>query len=121
MLIGFSVPDRIGGNGARAYQCSACGGLITYSDRLIPIEGTNRHFFVNPAGAELNFHTFQSCPGAISIGEPTEEQTWFSGYYWRMAFCSHCGQHLGWYYEAISRYDRPSEFWGIIVNNLTSE
>ena len=58
--------------------------------------------------------------GAIAIGEATEAYSWFSGYYWRMAFCRHCGQHLGWHYEAVSRYERPLEFWGILAVNLKS-
>ncbi|MFH1350879.1 MAG: cereblon family protein [Pseudomonadota bacterium] len=121
MLILISTFDGGGGNGARAYQCISCGGLITQSDRLIPVEGTNRHLFVNPAGTECDFHTFLSCPGAIALGEATDEHTWFSGYYWRMAFCRTCGQHLGWRYETVSRYGRPTEFWGILINHLASE
>jgi hypothetical protein len=27
-----------------------------------------------------------------------------------MAFCRHCGQHLGWHYEAVSTFERPREF-----------
>lgn len=119
MLNLLSALNGMGGNGAKAYQCIACGGLITHSDRLIAVGGANRHLFVNPAGVECDFHTFYSCPGAIAIGEATEAYSWFSGYSWRMAFCRHCEQHLGWYYEAVSRYERPLEFWGILVAQLT--
>jgi hypothetical protein len=37
-----------------------------------------------------------------------------------MAFCRHCGQHLGWHYEAVSPLERPNEFWGILVTYLRS-
>ena len=121
MIILFSALDGIGGNGAKAYQCIACGGLITHSDRLIPIGGTNRHLFVNPAGVKCDFHTFYSCPGAAAFGQATGEHTWFSGYFWRMAFCRQCGQHLGWYYEATSKTERPREFWGILVSHVISK
>lgn len=113
--------DGIGGNGAKVYQCVACGSLITHSDQLVLIGGTNRHLFVNPAGLECDFQTFQSCPGAVAVGEGIEVHTWFSGYMWRMAFCRRCSQHLGWYYEAILKSKRPWEFWGIIVSHVRSQ
>jgi hypothetical protein len=80
MFILFYTLDGIGGNGAKAYQCVACDSLITHSDQLIPIGGMIRHLFFNPAGTECDIYTFQSCPGAIALGEATEVHTWFSGY-----------------------------------------
>lgn len=118
MLFFISVLDKIGGNGAKAYLCAACRGLITHSDHLLVVDGQNRHFFVNPAGVECDFYTFSSCPGAIALGEATEAHTWFSGYGWRMAFCAQCGQHLGWQYEVVSTLKRPFTFWGILVARL---
>lgn len=121
MIISFhGVDSKIGGNGARTFQCTSCGGLITQSDRLLPMGGTNRHLFVNLLGIECDFHTFSYCPGAIAVGEATDEQSWFSGYAWRMAFCRHCGQHLGWYYEGVWKSKQPIEFWGILVSRLMS-
>jgi len=121
-MLGFlAATNGMGGNGAKVYQCKTCGGLITHSDRLIAVGGANRHLFTNPAGVDCDFQTFYSCPGAIAIGQATEAHTWFSGYCWRMAFCRHCEQHLGWHYEAVSRYERPLEFWGILVSQLTTE
>jgi hypothetical protein len=38
-----------------------------------------------------------------------------------MAFCRQCGQHLGWYYEAILKSARPLEFWGILVPQVKSQ
>lgn len=118
MLGLFSPVKGIGGNGAKVYQCTNCGGLITYSDRLLRIGTSNRHSFVNPVGVECDFHSFSDCPGAVPHGPATEAHTWFPGYRWRMAFCRHCGQHLGWHYEAAMVFDRPSEFWGILVSHL---
>jgi hypothetical protein len=37
-----------------------------------------------------------------------------------MAFCRHCGQHLGWHYEAVSTFERPRAFWGILVSHLVA-
>ncbi|HYA03388.1 MAG TPA: cereblon family protein [Syntrophobacteria bacterium] len=120
MAFTHSVPDGIGGNGAKAYQCVACGGLVTYSDRLICIGTSTRHRFVNPAGVKCEFHTFFSCPGAVAHPEATEAHTWFPGYRWRLAFCRRCGDHLGWHYEATSPLLRPQDFWGILVAHLSS-
>ena len=119
-MIFFSSLDSISGNGAKAFQCSSCGGLITHSDRLASLSGRSRHLFVNPSGIEFDFQIFNSCPGAVAFGEATEEHTWFAGYAWRMAFCRQCGQHLGWYYEGISRARRPTGFWGILVSRLVT-
>jgi cereblon len=120
MMLMFVGAHGTGGNGAKAYQCIRCGGLITHSDQLIPVRGANRHLFTNPAGIECDFHTFTSCTGAMTIGEATEAQTWFPGYGWSFALCRHCGQHLGWHYEAVLRSERPREFWGILVSHLSS-
>jgi hypothetical protein len=89
----FSSLRGVSGNGVETYQCAGCRGLVTHSDRLLRINASDRHFFLNPAG-------------------------WFPGYRWRMAFCRHCGQHLGWHYEAVSTFERPREFWGILVSHL---
>jgi hypothetical protein len=113
--------DAIGGNGEKAYQCFACGELITYSDRVVAIAGRSRHFFVNPAGVECDFKTFYACRGAVTVGGPTLTDTWFPGFSWRMAFCRGCGQHLGWYYEAVSTAEWPSAFWGILLSQLTAK
>ncbi len=120
-MLGFFSPLKgVGGNGAKVYQCISCGGLITYSDRLLRIGASSRHLFVNPAGVQCDFHTFTDCPGALAHGVATEAHTWFPGYRWRMAFCRLCGQHLGWHYEAVSVFHRPNEFWGILVTHTVS-
>ena len=117
----ISVVDGISGNGAKAYKCRSCGGPVTFSDRLKRIVGAHRHLFVNPAGLECDFHTFYACPGAMALGDPVEAHTWFPGYTWRMAFCRQCGQHLGWYYEAVLSHQRPWDFWGILVSHVINE
>lgn len=110
--------DGLGGNGAKAYKCSTCGAVVTSSDRLLAINGTNRHHFINPMGLHCEFYTFASCPGALPLGAPTEAYTWFPGYDWCLALCLHCREHLGWQYVAASRKERPSEFWGLLVPHL---
>lgn len=93
--------------------------MITNSDRQIAIDGKKRHHFVNPAGIECEFYTFLSCPGAVSHRQSTDANTWFSGYRWSLAFCSHCFSHIGWHYEAMAPEERPVEFWGILCSHLS--
>jgi predicted RNA-binding Zn-ribbon protein involved in translation (DUF1610 family) len=114
------VIKATGGNGAKVFQCFACGYLITRSDHLISLQGKNRHVFINPVGIEFDFQTFSSCDGAIAVREATVEHTWFPGYAWRFALCGRCGEHLGWYYEGVSSWNRPSAFWGILVARINS-
>jgi len=108
----------IGGNGSKAYRCSACESVITYADRLIAVLGIKRHGFTNPAGVFCDFFTFSSCPGAITLGNPTEEYSWFYGYGWSLALCQSCSSHLGWHYKATSRLRGVPEFWGILVQRI---
>ncbi len=118
MHLGHPHLENVGGNGAKAYACAACGVLMTSSDRLLPVQGSNQHRFINPAGVECDFHTFYACPGAVALGEPTDAHSWFVGYAWRMAFCHQCGQHVGWFYESISHKRPPLQFWGILQTRL---
>ena len=121
MIFVQSFLEGIGGNGSKAFQCAFCEGLISSSDRLIVIDGRNRHRFKNPCGIECDFHTFYACPGAVAVGDATDADTWFPGYKWTMAFCRFCGQHIGWYYERISMFEPAPEFWGILVSNTVSK
>jgi hypothetical protein len=108
----------MGGNGSKAYRCLACNSVVTYSDRLVAVSGSKRHRFTNPAGVICEFLTFFSCPGAMTFGNPTEENSWFPGYGWNFALCQSCGNHLGWHYIAASMLEESPEFWGILVYQI---
>jgi hypothetical protein len=62
----FSSLRGVSGNGVETYQCAGCRGLVTHSDRLLRINASDRHFFLNPAGVECDFYTFSDCPGVVS-------------------------------------------------------
>ena len=111
----------IGGNGSKAYRCSACDSVITYSDRLVAVSGAMRHRFINPVGILCEFFTFSSCPGGITFGDPTEEHSWFPGYCWSLALCRGCGNHLGWHYRACLEFKDLPQFWGILVHQLLTD
>jgi hypothetical protein len=61
----FSSLRGVSGNGVETYQCAGCRGLVTHSDRLLRINASDRHFFLNPAGVECDFYTFSDCPGGF--------------------------------------------------------
>jgi cereblon len=116
-----ALSGGIGGNGTTAFKCSFCASVVTYSDRLVAIAQSKTHSFTNPAGVRCEFYTFASCPGAIPIGNPTQEHTWFPGYQWSLALCRNCGNHLGWLYESVSRTRKPGGFWGILRYHILTE
>jgi len=109
-----------GGNGNKAYLCLNCNLAITYSDRLLAVSGSKRHSYVNPAELTCEFLTFSSCPGGMTLGLPTEQYSWFSGYSWCLAVCGNCHNHLGWHYRRLSESEGPTEFWGILINQIRS-
>lgn len=105
-----------GGNGAKAYRCASCQSLIASSDNLAAVFGSSTHSFANPAGVRCDFFSFLFCPGAVGVGPPTEADSWFPGYLWSFALCRHCGEHVGWRYQAALEAARPMIFWGILIS-----
>jgi len=125
-----SPSSEIGENQSKAYRCTGCKSVITYSDRLVALLGDNWHRFRYSAGVFCELFTFSSCPGAFNIGHPNENYSWFPGYGWSFALCQKCGNHLGWHYKASSRLseiveftgiEELPEFWGIMVKRVFPE
>jgi hypothetical protein len=109
-----SLSHGTGGNGKKAFRCFFCNSIVTSSDRVVTIDGSNIHCFTNPSGLRCEFQTFSSCPGALPYGHPTIEHSWFPEYRWSMALCRQCKNHLGWHYTAIAEFSKPREFWGLL-------
>ncbi|HEX9100995.1 MAG TPA: cereblon family protein, partial [Polyangia bacterium] len=84
-----------GGDGARAYWCSACKTRVAAEDDAVAVAGAHQHRFVNPAGVEFEIGCFARA-ACRSDGEPTLEHTWFAGFAWSYASCANCRAHLGW-------------------------
>jgi hypothetical protein len=51
----------------------------------------------------------------VSMGEPTEEFSWFPGFFWTIASCRICDEHLGWIFHAS---DKTIAFQTLIVTKL---
>ncbi len=101
------------GRGGRLL-CAACGHAITRVDRRIERNGAHHHRLTNPLGIVFRVGCFSRASGCAEVGEPTEQWSWFQGYFWRIALCGGCGIHLGW------SYDRPGvdAFHGLILDRL---
>lgn len=69
--------------------------------------------FTNPAGIRFFISCYQQAPGCSLVGRPTQDNSWFGGYYWQLALCTDCNEHLGWYYE-----NRQRGFFGLIRDRL---
>jgi filamentous hemagglutinin family protein len=93
--------------------CKVCHHSITSLDQKIQVNGTHHHIFRNPAGLVFEIGCFSSAHGCVNYGTPTLEYTWFNGFTWRYALCSHCHLHLGWFYQSPT-----SCFYGLILSNL---
>ncbi|GMT05023.1 hypothetical protein PENTCL1PPCAC_27197 [Pristionchus entomophagus] len=117
--------------------CRACGKTITQgtfvtkkSDQMsspstidydyeMAVGGTNTtiHVFTNPAGER--FHVLNALDANVRLNtDPTDDATWYPGYTWVITTCSHCGAHMGWYFE--SREDRTKVFHGIVLDKVIS-
>ena len=100
---------------ARAIRCKACGRPITTSAERTSIAGAHEHTRFNPHGSVFRFGCFRAAPGCIVAGEPTGDDTWFTGYRWSYALCGGCGEHLGW------RFDGDPGFFGLVLEKLVED
>jgi len=96
--------------------CKTCLNLITLDSYGIEVDGSHSHTFMNPRGIVFNIGCFMNAQGCFTMGNPTAEFTWFSGYSWSHVICANCVNHLGWYYQSGS-----SSFYGLILDQLMKE
>ena len=94
--------------------CRYCLSPITTEAAAISMDGQHHHSQCNPHGYFFHFGCFSDAPGCRIIGDPVTTDSWFNGYAWQIANCSHCQVHLGWYFSGQS----PT-FFGLLHNRLT--
>lgn len=83
------------------------------SDRII-INGSHNHTFANPHGIVFEIGCFADATGCGTIGAPTNEFTWFNGYFWQVAICGSCLTHIGWRFSGSGL----NNFFGLIHDRL---
>lgn len=96
--------------------CATCGHVITSRDQRISVAGSHHHTFTNPMGLVFEIGCFRDAPGCGQTGSATEDWTWFDGFSWRIAVCSHCRSHLGWSYQS----EHSEGFFGLIADRLVA-
>jgi hypothetical protein len=100
--------------------CSSCGQLIARDEDLLHFESAMavKSFetrdllssktvplqrFVNPQGFSFDVFTMHHKDAVFrQTNLLFTEFSWFPGYAWKFASCIHCGQHLGWGFEAVA-------------------
>ena len=110
------VDDVLALSSGRRLLCAACGEPITGEEQRVAVEGRHQHRRTNPAGIDFDFGCFSAAPGAVAVGSPTLEHTWFAGFSWRLSICRGCGFHLGWRFEGAA-----AAFHGLIFDRLEAE
>lgn len=107
--IAFEVDDDIGLEPEKSVRCSACEHELTKPSLAIQ---PHEHTFRNPWGITFHIVLYRDVPGAIDIGTPTMEATWFPKYAWSSAHCAECQNHLGWWFHGADK------FAGLITNRI---
>lgn len=96
--------------------CMSCAEPVARKSDATSVNGRHAHQCVNPYGIRFHVGCFASALGCDLSGRPTSADTWFSGYLWRLASCSACRTHLGWYFERGHEY-----FYGLILDRIRNE
>ena len=93
----------------KSVRCKNCGFDITSPSLAIE---PHEHTFRNPAGFSFHLVCYSDAEGAVNVGSPTTEASWFKGYAWTFAICGQCQMHLGWWYSG------SDTFAGLIATRL---
>ena len=99
-------------NGGLVY-CGACSHVVARKADGCEVNGSHSHHFTNPYGIRFHVGCFAEALGCAISGEPTAADSWFPGYFWRLAACADCRTHLGWYFERAGSY-----FYGLILDRI---
>lgn len=97
------TPETTSGEDAkddRAIVCLACDHAITHAREALSVAGSHTHTFMNPGGHVFEIACYRDAPGAVAIGRPSSEWSWFPGASWRACLCGACRGHLGWKFDA---------------------
>lgn len=96
--------------------CNTCSQPVARKSDATSINGSHAHYCTNPYGIRFHVGCFSDALGCDLSGQPTAADTWFPGFRWRLASCSGCRIHLGWYFERGQDY-----FYGLILDRIRDE
>ena len=93
--------------------CQHCRTLITTASAAIEITGQHLFRLTNPAEVSYEVVLYREAY-CLAQGPTSLEHTWFAGFAWQIALCSHCATHLGWRYTSAEGHG----FYGLIKAQL---
>lgn len=96
--------------------CNTCSQPVARKSDATSINGSHAHYCTNPYGIRFHVGCFADALGCDLSGQPTSADTWFPGFKWRLASCSGCRMHLGWYFERGREY-----FYGLILDRIRNQ
>lgn len=105
-------------SGGVAYYCARCGSFMTRASLGIRMNGAHEHVVFNPAGMVFRVVCFKDTPGAVAVGNSSDQFSWFKGFTWRIALCKTCDSHVGWMFEGTGA---PAVFFGLIRAMLVEQ
>ena len=98
--------------------CATCSHIISRPSEKIDVNGSHSHHFTNPHGFSFHVGCFANALGCSLSGSPEAADSWFMGFFWRLAGCAECQTHLGWYF---SRATGEDFFYGLILDRIQEE
>ncbi|MBV1905575.1 MAG: hypothetical protein KUG75_05805 [Pseudomonadales bacterium] len=98
--------------------CGICSTIISHIDEKIAVQGSHQHSFTNPYELVFDIGCYRSAPGCDISGHSTSADTWFMAHEWRLANCSGCASHLGWYFEPTLNQTTNNTFFGLILERV---
>ena len=96
------------------FLCGQCLQIITSTVERVKINEKHLHTFANPHGIIYEIGCFKTAIGCGYTGPVTAEWSWFDGFSWKIALCSKCLIHLGWFFISNAN----ESFNGLIINRL---
>jgi len=98
----------------RRLLCRQCLFAITNASDRIIVNGSHSHTFANPHGIVFEIGCYGNATGCGTVGAPSNEFTWFGGYYWQVGICGSCLMHVGWRFSGAEQ----QQFFGLINDRL---
>ena len=99
-----------------AILCAACHQALTMNRHRISRAGAHRHTQMNPGGYFYTILCFSRVTGAVPVGRPSVEWSWFDGFAWTIMECRRCRSHLGWRFTAVEV--SADAFFGLIASRI---
>ncbi|KAH3764338.1 protein cereblon [Pelomyxa schiedti] len=103
--------------------CHNCRQKIAQKQHIFSMSKTGCiGTYVNPYGVLHDTVTLSQAQGILLWGPFSEQESWFPGYAWRIAYCITCHTHLGWIYRAVAgQHLSPEIFWGVRRSSVVSQ